>query len=464
MGCTSIPVRARALILVACGVFAAMAAHAGSAGYTVAKLAFEGDADPVQGTLNQMIGEVELDESGRVAFVSYVEDGGAGATKIFEIENGGLAVAVTTGGAAPDTGGLLFTDVGRSRIAAPGVLAYFGLYDDAGDSKGGVFLRDGGAHSAVALEGTSAPGGGAITRLLYVHDATAAAAVAFAAVVDGETPSEAFVHFVHSGAGLREIYRDGAAAPAAVGGNYSGVQAWWIPSLNADGTATFFSYLAGGSVASGFFQSSPTGTVTPVLLAGDPVTTPGGGTFESFSQMVGANGDGDIVFLAFVLRPPLLFAPQAIFVLESGVQREIVFRGDPIPGTNPARFFAQLAGSGPPAFNRAGSVAFVASLTDEFEIAWERALLVERGGELAIIAREGDPVPGLPGATFTDFLEVAIADDDTIAFYGYTTAGNGVFLATPPASVVAVPRFGLALLGVGLTAAAAMVGRRPKPV
>ena len=198
-----------------------------------------------------------------------------------------------------------------------------------------------------------------------------------------------------------------------------------------------------------------------MLLAGDPVTTPGGGAFDSFFRMVGANADGDLSIAGFVQRPPYLFSPQAVFVIEGGVQREIVFRGDPIPGTSPARFYMQLAGSGPPALDRAGTVAFVGILTDELENVSELALLVDAGDGIEVLAKEGDPVPDVPGATFTDFLDVRMADDGTIAFFGFTTIGVGAFLATPsPPAVTAVPSLGLWLLALALTAVAAANGRR----
>jgi hypothetical protein len=431
-------------------------ARAQLSGYSIERLAFEGDADPVAGTLTQIIGDPDLDESGRVTFVSYVDDGVDAFTRIFRFESGALGIEVSSGDPVPGASGLSFSDLGRPRIAAPGVLAYVGLYDDAvGDVQWGGFLRQGGADSAIAVPGMAAPGGGTIDQVLYVHAAISAPAAAIGAMVDTGGASPLAVHLVHENGQLREIYREGQPAPAAVGGTFTGVQVWWIPALIPDGTAIFYADVAGGSVASGLFESSPQGVVTPVLLAGDPVTTPGGGTFESFFRLVGANGDGDLVIAPFVQRAPLLFGQQALFVLEGASQREIVFRGDPIPGTNPPRFYAQLAGSGAPALNRSGTVAFVGILTDALQNLSERALLIDAGGGLRVLLKEGDAVPGVAGATFTDFLQVRMSDDGAIVFYGLTTAGTGIFRATPPAKVPAVPAFGLALLAFGLLAGSA---------
>jgi hypothetical protein len=453
--CTSTLAAIPGALLLGLLVFAAGAAHADLTGYTLERLAFEGDADPVAGTLNQMVGEVDLDEDGRVTFVSYVWDGVDLRNKIFAVVNGALGVEVSVDDVAPGTGGLLFSDIGRPRIAASGVLAYVGLYEDGLDTRWGGFLRNGASHSVIASTGTPAPGGGSISKVLFIHDVTAAASVLFGAEVDAGGVSPIGAHFVHETGGLREIYRDGQAAPAAVGGTFSGVQPWWFPALAPDGTVTFYADVSGGSVAKGLFQASPAGVVAPVLLAGDAVTTPGGGTFTDFFQFAGTNAAGDLVVAGFVQRPPLLYDPQAVFVLEGGVQRELVFRGDPIPGTSPARFFLQLGGNGPPALNTAGTVAFAASLTDELENTFERALLVDRAGTLGALVKEGDPVPGMAGATFTEFLDVRLAEDGSVAFTGYTTAGIGIFRATPPASAVhAVPPLGIALLAAALTAVA----------
>ncbi len=435
-------------------------ARADLTGYTSEKLAFEGDPAPGGGILNQMVGEIDIEANGRVVFVSYTWHGISGAIRIFAVEGDVLTTPVSEGDAAPDTGGLLFVDVNRPRIAAPQVLGYLGLYDDAGDTRWGGFLRDGATDIAVALPGTSAPGGGSIDKVLYVHTATATPSLAFGAHVDAGGVDPIAAHFVHEPTALREIYRDGGSAPAAVGGTFSGVQAWWPPALEADGTTTFYSRVSGGSVTSGIFQASPANVVTPLLLEGAALTTPGGGTFIDFAQSVDANDAGDLVINADVLRPPSISSFQGIFVLEGGVQREVIYRGDPLPGTSPPRFYLGLAGSGAPALDGAGNVAFAASLTDDLENVVERAIVVSRSGELAVLLKEGDPVPGIPGDVFTDFPEVRVDETGRIAFYGFTTTGTGVFLATPAApAVTAAPPLALAALALGIAMAAGRARR-----
>lgn len=247
---------------------------------------------------------------------------------------------------------------------------------------------------------------------------------------------------------MREIYREGQPAPAAVGGTFSGVLAWWTPHLAEDGTMTFWSDVAGGSAIGGLFRSSPSGVIDPLLLVGDAVTTPGGGSFISFFQHFGGNRHGDIALYALIERASE--SRWAVFALESDVQREILSQGDPIPGEIPARIFRSPAGIGEPGLNRDGSAAFAADLTDESYSIDDYAILVDDGNGIGVLVRAGDPVPGAPGHTFTEFGVVRLIDDGTIAFDADTTGGAGVFMATKPAPVNGISPIGLVLLAMSL--------------
>jgi len=191
------------------------------------------------------------------------------------------------------------------------------------------------------------------------------------------------------------------------------------------------------------------------------LTTPGGGTYTGSAQNVGGNANGDLVFAADVLRPSAISAFQGIFVLEDGAQREVIYRGDALPGTSPPRLYLGLVGSGAPAIDAEGDVAFAASLTDAAENAVERAIVVSRAGELGVLLKQGDAVPGVPGDVFSDFPEVRMDESGRIALYGFTTTGTGVFLASPPApAVLAVPPLGLVTLTLAITASAAAIRTR----
>jgi hypothetical protein len=307
------------------------------------------------------------------------------------------------------------------------------------------------------LPGDAAPGGGTISLVGNMHTIAPGPWVAFGGLVD---PGGLAAHFVKGPGALREIYREGQAAPAAVGGSFAGVQPFWEGGVTPDGAVTFGAAVSGGSATSGIFRSSNTGVITALLLEGDGVTTPGGGTFTGFARSVGVNAAGDAGFAADVLRSPATFSQEAIFVLEGGSQREIVFRGDAIPGTSPARFFQGLSGSSPPELSSFGTVAFTASIGDVGETIVERAVIVDDGGVLGVLVKEGDPVPGVPGAVFTDFNEARVDASGRIAINAFTSLGAGVFLATQPRQLPALPPAGaLLLVAALLVPSVARIGR-----
>jgi hypothetical protein len=378
--------------------------------------------------------------AGRVAFWGVSNP--SGDERVYVVEGGVLAVAVAAGDPAPDTGGNLLTGVARARIASPAVLAYSGGFSGG---RGG-FLRSGASHIAMALPGSVLPGGGTVSEVPWVHSAASGPWVAFGAEVDTGGPDIA-VHLVHGPSGLREVYREGGAAPAGVGGVFSPVEPFHEAGVAADGSVAFSAVVSGGSAASGLFRSSSAGTTAALLLEGDAVTTAGGGAFTGFGPWAGVNAAGDVGFNADVLRAPVAFPREAVFVLESGAQREIVIRGDAIPGAPAAApLFGGLSGSSPPGLSDAGVVVFTALLEDAGLTASARAVVVDDAGDLGVLVQEGDPVPGVAGATFLDFTEARIDADGRIAIQASTTHGAGVFLATQPAKVPSLSWWGLTAL------------------
>lgn len=439
----------RLLVLAALALPAAAAADV--ADYQLQKLAFEGDPDPAGGTIAVIVSEVSIGE-GRVTFWGH--DGDA---RIWVVDGGVVTRAVADGEVAPGTGGSVYTDVGRSRIAHPDVLAWAGAFS------GGIggFLRNTPGDVAMALPGDALPGGGTVAEVSNVHAAAPGPWVAFGVEADPGGPGTLAAHVAHGPSGLREVYREGSAAPAGVGGVFSPVGTSDEADVTADGSVVFGANVSGGSAASGLFHSSAAGTLTSLLLEGDAVATPGGGTFAGLGYFVAANDAGDVSFNAAVLRAPVAFPREGVFVLESGgAQREIVIRGDAVPGAPPAApLFGGLSGSSPPEISDAGVVVFTATLEDAGLTASARAVLVDDGADFGVLVKEGDPVPDVPGATFLDFSEARIDAQGRIAINASTTLGSGVFLATLPPAIPALPGWGLVAISAIL--ATAWRGSRP---
>jgi hypothetical protein len=444
-----------ALVAWALAALGGGAARADVADYQLERLALQGDADPVSGSIHTIFRQTGI-AGGRVVFSGQ----NGSEDRVYGVEHGVLSVLVADGDPAAGTGGGVFSDVAQPRDAVPDALAYLGIYA----SQWGAFLRSGGIDSAMALPGDAAPGGGTISRVTTIHSAAPGPWVAFGADVDVGGGSPIAVHLVHGPNGLHEVYREGQPAPAAVGGVFSPVQSFWEADVAADGSVTFGALVSGGSAASGLFRASAGGAIAPLLLEGDAVTTPGGGTFTRMPQWASVNGAGDVAFDPDVLRAPATTPREAVFVLEGGAQREIAIRGDAIPGASPAApLFSGLLGSSPPEISDAGVVVFTAILEDASQTASDRAVVVDDRGDLAVLVKAGDPVPGVPGAVFTSFTEARIDAAGRIAIEASTDVGEGVFLATKASSAVpALPGIGLLTLAAVLLASRRRIGpRRP---
>jgi hypothetical protein len=230
----------------------------------------------------------------------------------------------------------------------------------------------------------------------------------------------------------------------------------------ADGSLTFRSAVVGGSADAGIFRAPATGAIVPLLLAWDAVTTPGGGFFTSFGFGVSVNDAGDAAFAPEVWRDD---SPvPAVFVLEDGVQREIVFYDDPLPEA-PDFHFVGLGGNSPPVVDDSGRVAFVGAFDDVLHGQSLGAVLVHDGSGLSVLVKTGDPVPGVPGAVFTLFREVRIDEQGAIAINAATSQGAGIFLATRPAQIPALPVWTLpalaALLAGGVRRQRSALDPRP---
>ena len=134
---------------------------------------------------------------------------------------------------------------------------------------------------------------------------------------------------------------------------------------------------------------------------GDEV--PGGGIGTTFAKVgiPSINSTGDVAFLAEIKSG--LVRKQAIFA--NG--QVVASKGDSVPDFEGATF----ASFTNPAQNDAGSVAFVARLGGRVNASNRAGLYTNFGRELFRVIRIGEPAPGLPDFTLTEFHEFALTDD-----------------------------------------------------
>jgi hypothetical protein len=191
--------------------------------------------------------------------------------------------------------------------------------------------------------------------------------------------------------------------------------------------------------------------VAPLVLPGDPVLTPRGGTFTFSGQPLSMNPSREIAVEAYFERPGL-FSPAGVFVIGPSGQREVIAQNDPMPGTGGLLFYH--LDEGPPRINAFGDVTFVAT-TDGSS---DTPMFVTRAHVLHRVEVAGEPVPDRAGVDFGELDgDALLSDAGQLVLHAYTSPGNrrGLFLATPVApDVPLAPPLALAALVAGLLVAA----------
>ncbi len=189
----------------------------------------------------------------------------------------------------------------------------------------------------------------------------------------------------------------------------------------------------------------PAPQVEVVARSGDPAPgTPPGVEIDWISSVV-ADRDGRLTFTASLLGSGNEFDAGVWQETEPGLLQLVVRTGDPAPGTDPgivfSLFFQGLTVSGD------GRIAFKGTLTgpgvnelNDFGI-WA----TDAGGELRLVAREGQPAPGAGspwrhGSNGQVFSDPVWSDDGRLAFRARTIGARGVWTwdATDGVALVAL--------------------------
>lgn len=158
--------------------------------------------------------------------------------------------------------------------------------------------------------------------------------------------------------------------------------------------------------------SNQSGAVTAIALQGsqppgyvgtwkfNPTPTPTGQPTQLWF-----NNEGDVAFLGKVTNATSDYS-IGIWSTLGGSLHVVAADGMPAPGTSSGVTFSNNGSPAMPAFNGKGEVAFFGDLvgTGIARGANDTGLWAERNGMLALVARAGGQVPGLPtGTTFTKF-------------------------------------------------------------
>jgi hypothetical protein len=271
---------------------------------------------------------------------------------------------------------------------------------------------------------------------------------------------------------LRLVARQGSAAPGVPGATYRGITQF---VLNDGGRLFWNTTLAGVSAAhaTALFGQSSLGDGPHLLVqAGQKIT--GVGTVISYQALLGASPSGDALVggpngygtgrsNGGAIMPVLLTlnaGRHAIAVAGPAHPLEIVcLSGQPVPVSTGLEGMLWKA-FGQPSAGASGTLAFRATLGNaspatRLASSNDTALFLRPAeGGFALLAREGDDAPGLPGLHYTAFSDPHLnADGDALFFANLAdaharSAGQALFWQAEGGAPVLVARTGDAAPGL----------------
>jgi hypothetical protein len=178
--------------------------------------------------------------------------------------------------------------------------------------------------------------------------------------------------------------------------------------VNAAGEVAFRSALAGGSVA-GIWAEGDAGLE---LVMRSDALPPGfaGLQFGAFS-MVGWNANREVAFTSN-LGPGAVEDGQGLWLGAAGSLGLVARQGDPAPGTS-AEF--DFIDPGNCFLDELGEATFIGWLRSG-NPSNDRGIWSGVPGDVALLVREADDAPGVPGAELGDFENLAVAGNGRVTF------------------------------------------------
>ncbi|MBA4106104.1 MAG: hypothetical protein C0485_10120 [Pirellula sp.] len=295
----------------------------------------------------------------------------------------------------------------------------------------GMWSDGGGAMALVGREGFAAPTGpaGALYRRLANPVLNDTGAIAFGGAmregVAGVTVDDNGGLWSSGGGATALVAREGnQAVGTAAGVEFAGLI---DPTFNNSGQSAFRSTLSGAGVTAANDDgvwSQKLGLLGLIARAGNAAPgTPAGLNFASFTAgLPSINDAGNVSFRAIVAGAGVTTANDTGLWVERGGAVALVAReGSPAAGLEAGTNYGSFS---EPVLNSAGQTAFVATLVGGVN-AKNVALFAETGNASAVVVRKGDAAPNVAaGSVFANFASPLFNASNDFAFQATISGPN----------------------------------------
>ncbi len=390
-----------------------LAGHACGQGVAIRNLALSGQQAPglPAGLTFSAFDAFSINASGQIGLFATIAGPGVTATNnqgIWWTQPGSLQLVMRLGDPAPGQSGFTYASTTVPNLSDSGLMAYAAsIRPSGGGSIESLWtISPTSPAAAFALGFTQAPGleAGTQWNAFNAPQINQSGVMAFRAILSGTNAGNS--HWIGTPSALSLVGRDGFPTGVLAGVNFSGLFNEY--RINSSGTYAFRSSLTGTGVTTSNNQAlwsrSPAGVLTLVARTGDQAPQlPSGVTISSITGDPELDRSGRLAYRASLAGPGIDSTNNnAIFIFDNGTTTVLARRGDPAPGL-PADVL--LDGSFQLTFGGGGSIALRAQLRGAGVNSSNNSAIWKRvgNGPFTLLAREGSAAPGVvPTANFGD--------------------------------------------------------------
>ena len=387
-------------------------------------------------TVDEAFNAPLLNSAGQTAFFSTIAGPGistANDTVMWSSGTGTFHAVAQEGEQAPGApSGVVFQSFGFPVLSDTGEIAFPATLGGLGVSSAnnqGIWLEKNGQLQLVARMGNQAIGAPAGVNFGSFSDLRIASGgrVAFISTQltgAGITTNNDAGIWSDRGSGLQLAARKGNSAPGLTSGVVFGNFGFQGIAFGGNANLAFDAHLSGPGVTAdndfGIWSQSPAGKMNLVAREGNQATgMPAGYVWHDINSSdpfntPGTNSNGDVVFLGRLTGGPAQITGAWS---SAGGLHLVSVEGAPISGLPgiTASNFPSTTGDLHALINHRGDVAYREDISSG--TGGTQAVLAFRNSTAQVVAREGNPTPGLPGQTFKNFDDlVALNGNGQVAF------------------------------------------------